>query len=73
MTFPPPSGALEVLERMRAAAITRSAADMSSVYAAQRRPRVPLRPAGRPGPDAEGRDAIMSFVTAFWSDQPAAV
>ena len=34
MTFLPPSGALEVLERMREAAITRSAADMSGVYAA---------------------------------------
>jgi hypothetical protein len=34
MTFPPPSDALEVLERMREAAITRSAADMSGVYAA---------------------------------------
>ena len=33
MTSPPPSDALDVLELMRAAAIARSAGDMSSVYA----------------------------------------
>ena len=33
MTSLPPSGALEVLERMRDAAIAQSAGDMSSVYA----------------------------------------
>lgn len=65
----PPSGALEVLERMREAAITRSAGDMSSVYAADA---VHEFPFARPGVPArlEGRDAIMSFITAFWSASP---
>jgi ketosteroid isomerase-like protein len=64
-----PSGAVEVLERMREAAIARSAVDMSSVYAVDAvhefpftRPGVPTR--------LEGRDAIMSFITAFWSTSP---
>ena len=48
-----PSGALEVLERMREAAIARSAGDMSSVYAVDAihefpfsRPGVPSRMEG---------------------------
>jgi ketosteroid isomerase-like protein len=64
-----PSGALEVLERMREAATARSAGDMSSVYAADAvhefpfaRPDVPSR--------MEGRDAIMRFITAFWATSP---
>ena len=69
MASPPPSGALEVLERMREAAITRSADDMSGVYAADA---VHEFPFARPGVPSrmEGRDAIMSFVTAFWSASP---
>jgi ketosteroid isomerase-like protein len=65
----PPSGALEVLERMRKAAITRSAGDMSSVYAVDAIHEFPF---ARPGVASrmEGRDAIMSFITAFWSTSP---
>ena len=33
MVSPPPSGVLDVLERMREAAIARSVGDMSSLYA----------------------------------------
>jgi len=69
MTFLPPSGALEVLERMREAAITRSAADMSGVYAADAVHEFPFVRPGVPS-RMEGRDAIMSFVTAFWSTSP---
>ncbi len=63
------SGALDVLERMREAAITRSAGDMSSVYAPDAVHEFPFT---RPGVPArvEGRDAIMSFITAFWSTSP---
>jgi ketosteroid isomerase-like protein len=63
------SGALEVLERMREAAIARSAGDMSRVYAVDA---VHEFPFARPGVPArlEGRDAIMSFISAFWSTSP---
>lgn len=69
MPSPPPSGALDVLERMREAAITRSAADMSRVYAADAVHEFPFSRPGVPS-RAEGRDAIMSFITAFWSTSP---
>lgn len=64
-----PSGALEVLDRMRDAAIARSAGDMSSVYAVDA---VHEFPFARPGVPSrlEGRDAIMNFITAFWSASP---
>ena len=63
------SGALAVLERMREAAIARSAGDMSRVYAVDA---VHEFPFARPGVPArlEGRDAIMSFISAFWSTSP---
>jgi uncharacterized protein len=69
MASPPSSGALDVLERMREAAIARSADAMSSVYAVDA---VHEFPFARPGVRArmEGRDAIMSFITAFWSTSP---
>jgi ketosteroid isomerase-like protein len=69
MVSPTPPSALEVLERMREAAIARSAGDMSSVYAADA---VHEFPFARPGVPSrmEGRDAIMSFITAFWSTSP---
>jgi ketosteroid isomerase-like protein len=65
----PPGGALDVLERMRDAAIARSAAAMSRVYAADA---VHEFPFARPGVPArmEGRDAIMGFITAFWATSP---
>jgi ketosteroid isomerase-like protein len=65
----PLSGALDVLERMRAAAITRSAGDMSRVYAVDAVHEFPFTRPGVPS-RAEGRDAIMSFITAFWNTSP---
>jgi ketosteroid isomerase-like protein len=64
-----PTGALDVLERMREAAIARSAADMSSVYAADAVHEFPFTRPGLPA-RIEGRDAIMSFITAFWNASP---
>lgn len=64
-----PPGALEVLERMREAAIARSAPDMSSVYAADAVHEFPFSRPGVPS-RVEGRDAIMSFITAFWNTSP---
>ena len=64
-----PSGALEVLERMREAAIARSAGDMSGVYAVDAIHEFPFSKPGIPS-RIEGRDAIMSFITAFWSTSP---
>ena len=69
MVSPPPSGALDVLERMREAAIARSAGDMSSVYAVDAVHEFPFARPGVPS-RVEGRDAIMSFITAFWSTSP---
>jgi ketosteroid isomerase-like protein len=65
----PSSGPLGALERMRAAAIAQSAGDMSSVYAVDAIHEFPF---ARPGVRArmEGRDAIMGFITAFWSASP---
>jgi ketosteroid isomerase-like protein len=65
----PSSGALDVLERMREAAIARSAEAMSGVYAADAVHEFPFTRPGVPA-RAEGRDAIMSFITAFWSTSP---
>jgi ketosteroid isomerase-like protein len=69
MTSLPSSGPLGALERMRAAAIAQSAGDMSSVYAVDAIHEFPF---ARPGIRArmEGRDAIMRFITAFWSASP---
>jgi ketosteroid isomerase-like protein len=69
MVSPPPSGALEILERMREAAITRSAEEMSSVYAVDAVHEFPFSKPGVPS-RMEGRDAIMSFITAFWNTSP---
>ena len=68
VTLTPP-GALEVLERMREAAITRSADDMSSLYAVDAVHEFPFARPGIPS-RLEGRDAIMRFITAFWSTSP---
>jgi ketosteroid isomerase-like protein len=64
-----PPGALDVLERMRDAAIACSAGDMSSVYAADAVHEFPFAPPGVPS-RMEGRDAIMGFITTFWSTSP---
>jgi ketosteroid isomerase-like protein len=65
----PAPGALDVLDRMRDAAITRSAAAMSRVYATDA---VHEFPFARPGVPArmEGLDAIMGFIAAFWASTP---
>jgi len=69
MTFPPLSGALKVLERMREAAIVQCAGDMSSVYAVDAVHEFPFTRPGLPS-RIEGRDAIMTVITAFWSTSP---
>jgi ketosteroid isomerase-like protein len=69
MTSLPPSGALEVLERMRDAAIDRCAEDMSGVYAVDAVHEFPFTRPGLPS-RIEGRDAIMSVIAAFWSTSP---
>jgi len=69
MVTPASPGPLETLDRMRAAAIARSAADMSQVYAAGAVHEFPFT---RPGAPArlEGRDTIMGFIAAFWDTSP---
>jgi len=69
MVAPASPGPLETLDRMRAAAIARSAADMSQVYAAGAVHEFPFT---RPGAPArlEGRDTIMGFIAAFWDTSP---
>ena len=69
MVAPTPSGPLEALDRMRAAAIAQSAADMSQVYAADAVHEFPFT---RPGAPArmEGRDTIIGFIAAFWDTSP---
>ena len=69
MVTPASPGPLEALERMRAAAISQSVADLNRVYAADA---VHEFPFSRPGVPArvEGRDAIMSFITGFWATSP---
>ena len=66
MTSLPASGAIEVLERMRDAAIVQCAGDMSSVYAVDAVHEFPFTRPGFPS-RIEGRDAIVSVITAFWS------
>jgi ketosteroid isomerase-like protein len=69
MVAPASSGPLEALDRMRAAAIARSADDLGRVYAPDAVHEFPFT---RPGAPArmEGRDAIMGFITAFWDTSP---
>ena len=69
MVTPASPGPLGTLDRMRAAAIARSAADMSQVYAAGAVHEFPFT---RPGAPArlEGRDTIMGFIAAFWDTSP---
>jgi len=69
MTDLPAPGAFEVLERLRAAAIARSATDMGAVYAADAVHEFPFAPPGVPS-RMEGREVIMEFVTAFWAGSP---
>lgn len=66
MSSPAPSDVLEVLERWRQAAIDRSIQDVSSVYAINAVHEFPFSRPGIPS-RIEGRDAIVSFIAAFWS------
>lgn len=69
MVAPTSSGPLEALDRMRAAAIAQSAAEMGQVYAPDAVHEFPFT---RPGAPArmEGRDAIIGFITGFWDTSP---
>jgi ketosteroid isomerase-like protein len=69
MVAPASSGPLDALDRLRAAAIAQSAADMSQLYATDAVHEFPFT---RPGAPARmsGRDVIMGFITAFWNTSP---
>lgn len=69
MVAPVSSGPLDALDRMRAAAIAQSAAEMSQLYAPDA---VHEFPFSRPGAPArmEGRDTIIGFISAFWDTSP---
>jgi ketosteroid isomerase-like protein len=59
------SGAREVLERLRQAAISQSADDMSRVYAADAVHEFPFTRPGVPS-RLEGRDEIVNWIAAGW-------
>jgi ketosteroid isomerase-like protein len=63
------AGAREVLERLRQAAISQSAADMSRVYAADAVHEFPFTPPGVPS-RLEGRDEIVNWIAAGWKAYP---
>ncbi|MEV6864546.1 nuclear transport factor 2 family protein [Streptosporangium subroseum] len=60
-------GAREVLERFRQAAISRSADDMSRVYAVDAVHEFPFTRPGLPS-RLEGRDEIVDWIAAGWKD-----
>src|ERR1700733_3036860 len=59
------AGAREVLERLRQAAISQSAADMSRLYAVDAVHEFPFTAPGVPS-RLEGRDAIVNWIAAGW-------
>lgn len=59
------AGAREVLERLRRAAITQSADDMSRLYAVDAIHEFPFTAPGFPS-RLEGRDEIVSWIAAGW-------
>jgi ketosteroid isomerase-like protein len=63
------AGPREVLERLRRAAISQSADDMSRVYAVDAVHEFPFTRPGVPS-RLEGRDEIMSWITAGWQAYP---
>jgi ketosteroid isomerase-like protein len=69
MVSPASSGPLDALNRMRTATITRSEAGLSRLYAADAIHEFPFTRPGVPG-RIEGRDAIMGFITGFWTSSP---
>jgi ketosteroid isomerase-like protein len=64
-----PSDVLQVLERWRQAAIDRSVEDISSVYAIDAVHEFPFTRPGLPT-RMEGRDEIVNFIAAFWTNGP---
>jgi ketosteroid isomerase-like protein len=65
----PEVGAREVLERLRQAAISQSADDMSRVYAVDAVHEFPFTRPGVPS-RLEGRDEIVNWITAGWKAYP---
>jgi ketosteroid isomerase-like protein len=63
------AGARVVLERVRQAAISQSADDMSCLYAADAVHEFPFTAPGVPS-RIEGRDAIVKWITAGWKANP---
>jgi ketosteroid isomerase-like protein len=63
------AGVREVLERMRQAAISQSADDMSRVYAVDAVHEFPFTLPGLPS-RLEGRDEIVNWTAAGWKDYP---
>jgi ketosteroid isomerase-like protein len=63
------AGPREVLERMREAAISQSADDMSRVYAADAIHEFPFNMSGMPS-RLEGRDEIVNWIAAGWKAFP---
>jgi ketosteroid isomerase-like protein len=66
---PKETGAREVLERLRQAAISQSAEDMRRVYAADAVHEFPFTRPGLPS-RLVGRDEIMNWITAGWKAYP---
>jgi len=66
---PKETGAREVLERLRQAAISQSAEDMRRVYAADAVHEFPFTRPGLPS-RLDGRDEIMNWITAGWKAYP---
>ncbi len=63
------AGAREVLERLRHAAISQSADDMSRLYAADAVHEFPFTRPGAPS-RLEGRDEIVNWIAAGWNAYP---
>jgi hypothetical protein len=63
------AGPREVLERLRQAAISQSADEMSRVYAVDAVHEFPFTPPGVPS-RLEGRDEIVSWIAAGWKAYP---
>jgi len=63
------AGAHQVLERLRQAAISQSADDMSRLYAADAVHEFPFTPPGVPS-RLEGRDEIVNWIAAGWRAFP---
>jgi ketosteroid isomerase-like protein len=65
----PAAGPREVLERLRQASISQSAADLSQVYAAEAVHEFPFTRPGLPS-RLSGREEIVNWITAGWKGNP---